>query len=268
MHGGTERSNEAFVRGALAGTRFAEVRWIAETGSTNDDLAAAASAGAGEQVLITDLQTAGRGRRDRGWEAPSGSGVLMSVLVRRGAGGRPVGPEDGFWSVGAVALAASQAIDARTNVPCTLKWPNDVMLGDLGAERKAAGVLAQLVDGAIIVGIGINVNWPDDVPAAMSERGTSVNRHRNERTFVDRADLATDILMRAIGHLDRDRDDLRQVWKAHCSTLGALVRLELEDRAIVGIAADIASDGALHLEDDGVTTTHQVGDVVHLRKVL
>jgi BirA family biotin operon repressor/biotin-[acetyl-CoA-carboxylase] ligase len=259
MSAGTERPDQAFLQQALRGSRFADVRWIAETGSTNDDLSDLARQGAGEQVLITDLQTAGRGRRDRIWDAPSGSGVLMSVLLR------DIEPQDGFWFVGAIALAASQAIDDRTVSPCRLKWPNDVMLGAGDEQRKVAGVLAQLVDGAAIVGIGINVNWPDSVPAAMAERGTSVNRHRIDRTFVERAPLAADIVRRAIGHLDLDRDQLRRAWKAQCSTLGQQVRLELDRGAIVGIATDIASDGALQIDQDGVLTTHQVGDVVHLR---
>jgi len=259
MPTGTERSNEAFVRDALGGTRLAAVRWVAETGSTNEDLAAIARQGGGEQVLITDLQTAGRGRRDRRWDAPSGSGVLMSMLLRNVVAG------EGFWTVGAVALAASEAIDELTDTPCRLKWPNDVMLGEGPEQKKVAGVLAQVVDDAVIVGIGINANWPDEVPESMAERGTSVNRNRIDRTFVDRAALAANILRRAIGHLESDREVLRSAWKARCATMGQLVRLELEDRAIVGIAADIAPDGALQIDDDGVTTTHQVGDVVHLR---
>jgi len=79
MNARTERS-QVFLRDALDGTRFANVRWVAETGSTNADLLAAADRGEGEQVLIADLQTAGRGRRDRVWDAPPESGLLMSAL--------------------------------------------------------------------------------------------------------------------------------------------------------------------------------------------
>src|SRR3954470_13710961 len=62
---------------ALAGTRFAHVQWVAETGSTNADLVALARAGAPEgTVLVADHQTAGRGRADRTWTAPSGSSLL------------------------------------------------------------------------------------------------------------------------------------------------------------------------------------------------
>ena len=131
MESGTERSHEAFLRSALAGTRFSQARWVAETGSTNDDLAAAATSGAPEQVLVTDLQTAGRGRRNRVWDAPSGSGVLMSVLLRNTtttATPTATIAADPFWAVGAVSLAACQTIAELVTVPCSVKWPNDVLL--------------------------------------------------------------------------------------------------------------------------------------------
>jgi len=255
----TERTAEAFVQHALAGTRFASVRWVAETGSTNDDLRDLARNGAGEQVLITDLQTTGRGRRGRVWTAPPRSGVLMSVLLRG------VVPADGFWSVAALALAASETIGELTDIPCTVKWPNDVMIGEPGCEKKVAGVLAQLVDDAIIVGIGMNANWPATVPDEMAERGTSVNRHTVREADVDRPALAAGVLHRAIGHLASDRETLRSAWKGRCSTLDQHVRLDLESGSIVGIATDIAIDGGLQIRDNGRTTTHQVGDVVHLR---
>src|SRR5262252_7179550 len=71
------------ARPALAGTRFADVRWVAETGSTNADLADLAAAGAAEGlVLVADHQTAGRGRLDRTWVSPAGSSLLLSVLLR------------------------------------------------------------------------------------------------------------------------------------------------------------------------------------------
>lgn len=259
MSAGTERPDEGFVQRSLAGTRFAQVRWVPETGSTNDDLLALARQGAGEQVLITDLQTTGRGRRGRVWEAPSGSGILMSILIR----GRRI--EDGFWSVGAVALAASEVFGEIVDSPCTLKWPNDVLLGSVGQQKKMAGILSQVVDDAVVVGIGINVNWPEDVPEEMSERGVAANQHSSDGAFLPREPLVVEILQRAMCHLADSPENLRANWKARCSTLGQQVRVERESESIIGDAVDIASDGALILDQNGVRTTHQVGDVVHLR---
>src|SRR5690242_12534882 len=75
----------AFSR-AGAGTRFADVRAVAETGSTNADALALARAGAPEGVVVVaDHQIAGRGRRDRRWEAPPGASLLVSILTRPAA---------------------------------------------------------------------------------------------------------------------------------------------------------------------------------------
>jgi len=259
MSAGNERHESAFLKDALAGTRFSKVEWLSETGSTNDDLLARARQGAPEQVLITDLQTAGRGRRGRIWDAPARSSILMSTLLR----GRS--PEDGFWAVGALALAASQAVDAIVTSRCSLKWPNDVMLGDQADQKKVAGVLAQVADDVVIVGIGINVNWPNEVPPALAERGTAVNRHTSGDVEVDRAALTVDILRRAIGHLDADAAELRAAWRMQCATIGQHVRIDREPDAIVGNAVDIGPDGALVIENDVGRTVHYMGDVVHLR---
>src|SRR5690606_6048762 len=76
------------ARSELAATRFADLRAVAETGSTNADALALARAGAPEGVVVVaDHQTAGRGRRDRSWEAPPGSSLLVSILTRPAAHG-------------------------------------------------------------------------------------------------------------------------------------------------------------------------------------
>jgi hypothetical protein len=71
------------ARAALVGTRFADVRWVAETGSTNADALELARAGEAEGiVLVADHQTAGRGRLGRSWQAPPGGSLLCTILLR------------------------------------------------------------------------------------------------------------------------------------------------------------------------------------------
>ena len=87
---------------AVTGTRFTDVRWVTETGSTNKDLLAEAVAGASEGVvLVADHQTAGRGRLDRTWSAPPGASLLVSVLLRP-----RIEPEHAFLVTAAGAVAA------------------------------------------------------------------------------------------------------------------------------------------------------------------
>src|SRR5580692_10569135 len=174
------RSTEPAVAGAElsftatpgpAGTRFGPVRRFAEIDSTNRYLLDAARAGAPEgAVAVADYQRAGRGRLGRRWEAPPGSNLLVSVLLRP-----RLAVEELHLCTVAVALAASAACEQGAGVVPDLKWPNDLMVGD----RKLGGILAEALpagtsaadadDGtgrgstnapAVVVGLGLNVGWP------------------------------------------------------------------------------------------------------------
>src|SRR3954465_2828889 len=120
------------ARAALAATRFADVRWVAETGSTNADALALARQGAPEGiVLVADHQTAGRGRQGRTWEAPRGASLLVTVLLRPRAG------VAGLTTM-AVAVAAAEGVDDVAGFAPRIKWPNDLVWpGDgSGPDRK------------------------------------------------------------------------------------------------------------------------------------
>lgn len=99
-------------------------------------------------VATADYQTAGRGRLGRSWEAPPGTALLCSVLLRPPPG-RPL-PQLSLVA----GLATAEAVEEATGLTAQIKWPNDVMLN----RRKVAGVLAEARAGAVVVGIGINVN--------------------------------------------------------------------------------------------------------------
>jgi BirA family biotin operon repressor/biotin-[acetyl-CoA-carboxylase] ligase len=142
------------------------------TDSTNERARELARAGApGGTVVTAAEQTAGRGRRGRGWAAPPGRALLYSAILRpleRGHGLLPL----------AVPLAVCDAVESVAPVQCRVKWPNDVWIG----ERKVAGVLieAHPPDWAVI-GIGLNVaveedDFPDDLrwPATSVGHGVTI----------------------------------------------------------------------------------------------
>jgi BirA family transcriptional regulator, biotin operon repressor / biotin---[acetyl-CoA-carboxylase] ligase len=107
-------------------------------------------------TAVCDSQTAGRGRLGRSWQAPPGTALLCSVLLRPPPGRRVAE----LSLVG--GLAAAEAIERATSLAAQIKWPNDVMLN----RRKVAGVLAEAADGAVVLGIGVNVNQTrDELPA-------------------------------------------------------------------------------------------------------
>jgi len=114
-------------------------------------------------VAATDEQTGGRGRLGRAWEAPAGSSILCSILLRP-----PTAPHVAQLSL-IGGLAAAEAIEETLGLATQIKWPNDVMVN----RRKVAGVLAEGREGVIVLGIGINVNQKhEELPAARVPPGS------------------------------------------------------------------------------------------------
>ena len=248
--------------GGGEGTRW-DVRRFASIDSTNTALLAAAREGAPEGVVfVADHQTAGRGRLDRRWEAPPGSSLLVSVLLRPS-----IAPAHAHWVTAAVGLAASDACAAVAGFDALLKWPNDLVVGD----RKLGGILAEAVVEAgvvqaVVVGMGLNVNWPEPLPDDLAATATACNLvvgHEVDRDALLAAFL--DCLGARYAALDWPSGlaDLR----ARSATLGRDVRVELPgDRVVVGRAVDLAEDGALLVETrPGEVRRVSVGDVIHLR---
>jgi len=98
-------------------------------------------------LVVADHQTAGRGRLGRSWEAPAGTALLFSVLLKPPPERHP--PE--LSLVAGVAVA--DALERTLGLSVQIKWPNDVML----RRKKVAGCLAEARDGAVVLGIGVNV---------------------------------------------------------------------------------------------------------------
>ena len=271
------------ARRALAGTRFAALRWVAETGSTNADLMERARQGDSEGlVLVADHQIAGRGRAGRSWTAPPGSSLLVSVLLRP-----PAAVMESCTM--ALAVSAAEAIEAVAGFSPRLKWPNDLVWpGDASApDRKLGGILAEAdwpagttasggyrTPGSservvVVAGAGINVRWPEDLPEDLADVAVACNHVTG--AAVDREDLLVALLERLdarYGHLVRtgDRGPLLDDWRARSATLGRRVRVELGRDDVVGTAVDVTPDGHLVVETlEGPRRTFAVGDVVHLR---
>ena len=137
------------------------VRTVAQTGSTNADLAELARSGAGEGLwLRAERQTAGKVRQGRAWISPTGN-LYASTLVRL----RPSDPPPATLAlVAAVALEETVAV---FGVRATLKWPNDLLVG--GA--KLSGILLERLDDAVIIGFGVNLA---DAPEGLERAATSL----------------------------------------------------------------------------------------------
>jgi BirA family biotin operon repressor/biotin-[acetyl-CoA-carboxylase] ligase len=105
--------------------------------------------GAEGAVVATDEQTEGRGRLGRSWEAPPGSSLLFSILLRPRIRGDRL-PELSVLA----GRAVGEAIEAATGLRTEVKLPNDVLV----EGRKIAGILAEAMEGRVVLGIGVNVH--------------------------------------------------------------------------------------------------------------
>lgn len=206
-------------------------------------------------VLLTDDQTAGRGRLDRSWSTPPGSALAISVLLRV----EPIAERG--WIPLIAGLAMSEAIaEQLPGHVVALKWPNDVLVG----EAKICGILAEAMGDAVIVGTGINtaMTWeqaPVTTATSFAMLGAICDADRLLTRYLEG-------LERALARLHQgDAAALHAAVSAVCSTLGQEVRVILPDGERRGRAVRLGDDGRLVL-DDG-TTEHLIGagDIVHLR---
>lgn len=244
---------------------------VAETGSTNADLAERARRGepAGA-VLIAEHQTAARGRLGRSWTAPPGTAIGMSLLVRPDG----ISPIRWTWLPLLTGIAVSESLRRAAKIPADLKWPNDVLVRD----RKICGILAERVVtpgnlSGCVIGIGINVGLTaDQLPVSTA---TSI-RLQPDAAPVGRAAVITTVL-RAFELLYRQWQDsaddtaLAAAYLARCGTIGRQVRVIQSDastgsgRETVGEAEAIDTEGRLVVRTDSGRATFGAADVVHLR---
>ena len=178
-------------------------------------------------VVVAEHQTAGRGRLDRTWEAPRGTALLASFVLRPRA---------------LLSLAAGVAAAEACGPDVRLKWPNDLLLGD----HKLGGILVEVAKDRAVVGIGINLTSAPPGAARL-------DRPRDQLLAGVRAALAR--------WTSAPDEDILERWRHLSATIGRRVRVELPDRTIEGVAQGIDASGALIVDGAAVSA----GDVIHLR---
>lgn len=245
------------------------VEVVATAPSTNSLLAERFRGGErGVVVLVAGHQTAGRGRLSRVWETPAGTALTLSVLLE------PQVPAARWPGISLLAGVAVADALRDLGVAATLKWPNDVLVG----ERKVGGILVERVEdgerAAAVVGIGLNVSMRREELPVGEATSLAVEGGPTDRSVV----LA--VLLR---HLARRYDawgaaagDLRPTlladYRERCSTLGRQVRVLLpRDAVLEGTAAEVDAEGRLVVVTPASAGRPEhrhvlgVGDVVHVR---
>lgn len=229
--------------------------------STNDIIKERAENGASAGVVaIAEVQTNGRGRRARKWDAPAGTSLLMSMLFRPDTHS----PADLAGTIPLrVGMAVARAIEASTNVDVRLKWPNDILAND---GRKIAGVLCEssLSSTGVaytVVGIGINVlQTPEQLYT--DERNHAVSLRLLTERSVTRASLA-EALVAQLLPLSKQAASLLTANELDEYALrdSLAMRDVTADGAPVGVANGINEGGDLRVRDGGEVRSIHAGTI-------
>ena len=217
--------------------------------STNSHLMKQAAAGAAHATCVAaTLQTKGRGRRGRAWQAGLGASLTFSLLWRFQSGASAL---SGLSL--AVGVGLMRTLHALGVPEARLKWPNDVIVLRQGHYQKLAGILIELqgdMEGpsAAVIGIGINLRLPDAMKRNIDQ--AAVDLQSITHTAIDPNRLLGMLLQQLAAVLNEfERNGfsaLREEWQRHHAYQAQQVRLLLPDgRELEAEVSGIAEDGAL-----------------------
>ena len=208
-------------------SQYWRVSVVEVTGSTQEDLeelVKTSKARSGD-VIAAEFQSAGRGRRDRSFDAPKSSALTFSLYFE------PQLAKDA-WSflpllTGLATVFTMKEVDQHLNP--TLKWPNDILLKD----EKVGGIIAQAFAKGVILGIGINVEMSAleiPVPHATSlalQNCTELNRNTILSSFLT---IFQDLTERW-----QQGEDLRHLDVEYSATIGSDIRAELPGGTVLRV---------------------------------
>ncbi|MCF7811664.1 biotin--[acetyl-CoA-carboxylase] ligase [bacterium] len=242
--------------------------------STNNLLKAEALEGIAAEgaVVVTDYQTAGRGRLERQWESPPGKSLLFSLLLFPGDSAGKLQLMGLMCSLGVLGglTEYSQMTNENRGIPIdkiSLKWPNDLMV----EKRKLCGILSDAgVDKKgrhfIVVGIGININQTfADFPGNIKNIATSLQLISGKTQY--RGLILKSILRRLEKYYQRLKQEgfdwIAAEWLDRSGLLGKKLEISDNNGKIHGICTGLQNDGAMRLSlTDGTNKTIYSGDVI------
>ncbi len=232
-----------------------------ETDSTNRQAKQLAKDGAPHGTLvIADAQTAGRGRRGRGWISPSGEGIFMSLILRP-----DMPPAKAARLSLTTALATARAIRRETGLDARIKWPNDIVVTDGRTGRKVCGMLLEmeLAGGkldCVVAGVGINVHQTV-FDAEIAGTASSLDLLAGRRFA--REDIVRAFLGEFEAALELDDAAMLEAYRALSATIGARVQVIALAGTYTGVARGVTESGSLLVEadDDGQVREVLAADV-------
>jgi len=215
-----------------------------ETDSTNTQAKKLGEQGAVHGTLVlAELQNSAKGRRGRGWIAPAGENIYMTILLRP-----DIEPVHAPMLTLVMAHSTVLAIRRITGLEALIKWPNDVIVG----RKKVCGILTEMsaeVDyiNHVVIGVGINVNM-QEIPSDLEAKATTLSREKGE--LIKRADLAAEVMNRFEADYQmfmesRDLSRLKNSYNQMLVNINKEVSIQEVDREYRGQALGINENGEL-----------------------
>ncbi|MDV6377696.1 biotin--[acetyl-CoA-carboxylase] ligase [Sporosarcina sp. GW1-11] len=202
-------------------------------------------------LIISEEQTAGKGRLARPWVSNAGRGIWMSLIIRP-----KLAPQQAPQLTLVAAVAIVRAIEDVTNIQPVIKWPNDILING----KKVTGILTELQADpdrvkAIILGMGVNANQElADFPEELQTIATSLRIEKGEK--VDRAKLVAKIMhyleQYTALYVEKGFAPIKLLWESYATITGRKIRATMVNETVEGIALGISQDGMLELQlEDG-----------------
>ena len=220
------------------------ILWFDEIESSND---VALQTGIHGTVIVSECQTAGRGRLGRAWHSSKGRGLWFSIAL------------DGHFEGLTFAAALAIRDSLRYEINLDIKWPNDLLY----KGKKICGILVESRNGRSVLGVGLNVlHETKDFPPELRDIATSLKIETGQS--LDRHDILHNILT----HIDEKvnlltgggYESIRNEWSKACNIRGKRV----SSGDIIGNVIDIDDKGALVLETTQGQKSLNSGEIVVL----
>jgi BirA family biotin operon repressor/biotin-[acetyl-CoA-carboxylase] ligase len=230
-----------------------DVRAFGEVDSTNAEarrLTLLMGGDAWPRVLLTDFQSAGRGRHGRAWQAPAGTSLLVTVMI-------PLALVRYTRTLMPLAYACwlTEGLESLGVPDVAVKWPNDVLV----RGQKVAGILCETAGEALVAGLGVNLTQSRlELPerAAHEPQATSLALELGPE-FPGRLAASLSLLNAVLASIEHPPgpDWILQAYRRRCVTFGTSVACRnSRQQTVAGIARDIDPTGALLVEVEGCKT--------------
>ena len=214
--------------------------------STSEECRRRIAGGETRCLVLAEGQTAGRGRRGRGWLSPAGEGIFMTLILRPQAH-----PSHVAQLSLQTAMAVARAVSRVCEIDARIKWPNDIVCNG----KKVCGMLLEMNADEqsvhdVVAGIGINVHqkaFEGDIAKTASSldllTGRSVRRADVVRAFLEEYEVVDELAK-------QDSEALMNVYRQHSATLGQRVQVISATGSFTGTAKAVTDSGSLIVTDD------------------